>query len=407
MRSIVFVLLWCMVFVIPWEVWGSVPRLGTLVRLVGYVAVVAAFISVATRLSVRRLPLAFLALILFVGWNFMSAFWAVNPQVAMRTCVTYAMLLLFAWMIWEFCPSYEQQLGLMRAYILGSVVSLVALYWSYFFGEISFQAKYVRYTGGGLNPNNLSLLLALSVPIAVYLASRSSPRLKFLRWAYWAFIPADVTGVFLTGSRGGVTAMTVGIILTLVVAPLGKWRFKLMFIVCVVAASVLIPKLVSSCLLERVGEGIHSHSFANRLEIWQKGFECWLEHPAIGVGAQGYSWAATGTLQRPGQVAHNTFLQVLVDLGVVGLALYALCAALLLRCIWLMPRTECFLWLTVFAVWATGAMASSIGYHKYTWLVFALIFSQSSALCNGVPMHRQPLLYWRYVRDRRAPPEDT
>jgi len=52
-----------------------------------------------------------------------------------------------------------------------------------------------------------------------------------------------------------------------------------------------------------------------RYDLWQRAFEMWRESPILGIGLQEY-------LRREQMVVHNTYLQVLTETGIVGLALY-------------------------------------------------------------------------------------
>jgi hypothetical protein len=66
-----------------------------------------------------------------------------------------------------------------------------------------------------------------------------------------------------------------------------------------------------------------------RPELWADGLGLWLAHPVFGVGFAGYPlWGQTGA-RHP----HNYFVELLAELGIVGLVLGGLLAILAIRCV--------------------------------------------------------------------------
>ena len=72
-------------------------------------------------------------------------------------------------------------------------------------------------------------------------------------------------------------------------------------------------------------------------------------------------------------VAHNTFLSVLVELGVGGALLLAGLLGCLFYCASRMRYMERCLWIILLLTWAIGGSTLTWEYHKPTWLLFALL----------------------------------
>jgi len=71
--------------------------------------------------------------------------------------------------------------------------------------------------------------------------------------------------------------------------------------------------------------------------------------------------------------AHNTFLSVLVELGVAGaLLLLALLASLYYSAL-RMPYVEKCFWIVLLTTWVVGVSALTWEYYKPTWLLFGLL----------------------------------
>jgi len=72
-------------------------------------------------------------------------------------------------------------------------------------------------------------------------------------------------------------------------------------------------------------------------------------------------------------VAHNSFLSVLVETGMVGLMLFGTLFVIAVVSTFYLPKLESNLWRTVLFIWFLGASALTYEHHKPTWLVLALI----------------------------------
>jgi type II secretory pathway pseudopilin PulG len=85
-----------------------------------------------------------------------------------------------------------------------------------------------------------------------------------------------------------------------------------------------------------------------------------------------------------GKLAHNSFLSVLVELGIVGLALFGIILSIALIEVVRQPKWDARFWLTMLAMWLVGASALTYEYRKATWLF--LSFAVASA---ALARHRE------------------
>jgi len=122
-------------------------------------------------------------------------------------------------------------------------------------------------------------------------------------------------------------------------------------------------------------------SLHGRTRIWKTGARVFRGHPVLGVGAGAYPeavrpWLGVPALAGHQYVAHNTFLSVLVESGLIGFALFALLLGALAAFVWIMPSAERGLWSVMLAVWALGTMTLTWEHRKPGWLLFALIMTE-------------------------------
>ena len=79
-----------------------------------------------------------------------------------------------------------------------------------------------------------------------------------------------------------------------------------------------------------------------------------------------------------GKVAHNSFLSVLVELGLVGFLLFALILTVVVIQAWNQPKWERRFWLTMLIVWTIGASTLTWEHRKTTWLFWGLLVASAA-----------------------------
>jgi O-antigen ligase len=77
-------------------------------------------------------------------------------------------------------------------------------------------------------------------------------------------------------------------------------------------------------------------------------------------------------------VAHNTFLSILAENGLIGFSIFLTFYGLLIVCIMKMPADLRKLWFVMISVWTIGVLTLTWEHRKPTWLLFALILAQAS-----------------------------
>lgn len=379
-ERIAWALLCLFVFTIPWEKSVWIHGVGTIARLLGIVAFLSGVVAVIHRRAIRPFNLALVVAGLFVAWSALTYGWSVDRAATFTRALTLAQLFAMVWLIWEFCRGPKRQHQLMAAYVLGAVAGSCIAFVRYIY---DLQTYYRRYAASGFDPNDFGLVLALSVPLALFLALRGS---GWKRWFWRAAVLTVITAVLLTASR---TAL----ITTFIALTFGLWTWRKSDVSQRVSCALLTAILMSGLFhfapehsrkrLATIPTEISRGSFHGRKQIWKSGVRAWRSHLIVGVGAGAYPEAVQPWLGRPTvpdfqYVAHNTFLSVLVECGVVGFAAYSLLLGALVLFVWMMPAPESALWGVMLAVWAAGVSTLTWEHYKPTWLIFALIMTEWS-----------------------------
>ena len=187
--------------------------------------------------------------------------------------------------------------------------------------------------------------------------------------------------------RSGIAGLAICIVLSLVGFRRIGWLTALGILLCIFLGWFLLPKIAVEQLYLRFGAESLARGADIREDLSVRGLETWQTNPIFGVGSGSY--IAASILAGGGtNVAHNTFISVLVENGLVGLGIFLSIGVMLLWLIWHMPARQRLLWITVLASLLPAWLAGSMEYQKNTWLIFALIITQAAALRSGKSQER-------------------
>jgi O-antigen ligase len=271
-------------------------------------------------------PAAAWILVFFVGWGVLSLTWAESPGNGLEALFRISLNAIFFMIVFTAVRTRGQAIGVLGAFLAGACLN--ALY-----GLINpvHVANTARFATSSSKPGELAAALVAGLVLGVALtgALKGKPGPRFL---VALAVPLCAVGILFTGSRGGLIALTVALAGFIVVG--AKWRGRIV----VLAAIVVIAGLgfytyaASPDLRDRVtsvGSG------SGRIDLWTVGWRMVEGDPVQGVGIGNFPVASPdyvlvpGTVARPeyvsykDKVAHNTYLELWAETGLVGLTLFA------------------------------------------------------------------------------------
>jgi O-antigen ligase len=371
-----FALLWLLVFAIPWEDAVTIPGFGTGTRLIGIPALILGVIAVIERGRVRHPGAGHVIMILFALWATVSYLWSVDPEETLVAASSYRQLLAMVWLIWELAPGLREQMLLLNAYVLGTFVSGIDTAYEFLSHH---EAAYQRYTGGGSNPNDLALLMALSIPASYYLLIQSK---GWMVWVYRLQLILAGTTILLSAARGGFLAGLVAfsIVPLIYQRSSGRRRIAALLTTALVICGGLAFLPASSWeRLSTIPDELREGTLTGRTLIWGAGLDVFREHPFLGVGAAGFRESVNRALSEE-IVAHNTFLSILVEEGVIGFSLFCTLLGVLALSVSAMPSLPRRFWIVILAVWVVGVSSLTWEIRKPTWFFFGLLMAQWASL---------------------------
>lgn len=172
------------------------------------------------------------------------------------------------------------------------------------------------------NSNATSNLNAISALFCIYFMKKSKKKIfPVISLVFAIFI------IIICESKQGMIAMVMGILLTIYLK--GNLRKKFNTIIIAIIVVIVLWELLMNVpsLYEIIGyrfEGFlgighavsKDGSTLNRNHLLKQAFDVWLSHPFVGVGFNNFP--VVQTVHSGYYYAHNNYLELLADLGIVG-----------------------------------------------------------------------------------------
>jgi O-antigen ligase len=311
-------------------------------KVAGGLLAVSWLATVASRKDARRAfvsshPYFFAILALFLTWVVLSLFWAEEPSRGLETASRYV-LSAFLFLIVFTAVRTRQHVR----WLLGAFVAASTLSGAYGLIVQPPATEEDRLAGTIGEPNQLAAVLVAGVVIALALAvvEKRNPLLRLVLLTAAALC---LLTTFLTLSRAGLIALVIAMFVAVIVA--GRWRAQVFAVAALVITTLVVffAFVATQHQRDRV-TSVGTGSTTGRSDIWTIGWRMVQAHPVNGVGVGQFQTSAVhyliapGTIQRSDliiekpKVAHNIYLHVLAEMGVVGLVGFVLILGFGLRC---------------------------------------------------------------------------
>jgi putative inorganic carbon (HCO3(-)) transporter len=266
-----------------------------------------------------------------VAWSILSAAWAQSRSTALVGASRYAQDLVLFPILYLGVRRLSDVRLVAAAFVAGALGS--SLY-GVLAGSTVDGSRLVGALG---DPNETAAVLAAAAVLAFCLGM-GERRSAVRRGIAFAAAALALLALVATASRGGLVALAATAIVGVVVA--GRWRRQMT--TAVAACAVLV-----ACwffLFAPASSRSHiTNTQSGRTTLWTVAGRAISANPVVGLGDDNFQVAAKQFLLQPGQTtaadqivtvsqpAHNVYLEIWADLGIVGLALFAGIVVLSLR----------------------------------------------------------------------------
>ncbi len=276
-------------------------------------------------------------LLAFLGWSAISIAWSQSTSGGVESVMRYALDAALIPIAYTAVRNRRDATYVFAAIVVGATIAAVSAILAPPAAE---SAVAGRATGTVGDPNELAaaLIVGLAVAMAFAVNRHFSARQRALAGVAAAFC---LIGILISLSRGGLIGLAAALLLAVVMG--GRWRGRVLAgggILALLAVGYF-AFFASLPAQERV-LNVSGGSGSGRLELWTVGLRMIEAHPINGVGTGQFQLSSVHYLLRPGlfesgtyilttpKVAHNTYLNIAAELGVVGGALFV---AILLFCL--------------------------------------------------------------------------
>ena len=262
-------------------------------------------------------------LVLFLGWAGLSLWWAPYKNPSVQWFISLLMYAVVIGIVLQGIQSSRQVRQVIMVVagmgLCEGVLGIVQYVW---LGE-------ARAKGTFFNPNFLATYEVVVLSILLGLLS-GIPRSEMKRWQrifLWSIVAVTFCAFMFSQSRGALLALVTAMTF------IGCYRFgkiALMILIVSLVAGVVIPNPLKQRMVDVATQDPYAFS---RVDIWKSSVERIADRPlGIGLGMYKYSsfqyrFPIESNIVRYGkraESAHNEYLQMAVELGVGGLAIFLL-----------------------------------------------------------------------------------
>ena len=349
---------------------GALP----LVKLFGLMAFASALLLLVLGQGKAFDPIFFLLMTLYVCWILFSFLWssmpvdyansqAINSQQSIKATVYF----------WVFCLLVFQLIGNARqvhwaifSFIAGaSYLALLAL------ADYSPSSTTVRFQLVGMDANEMAVLLATAAGLAIYLLF--SARQWWFHLLSIAYLPLGILVIFATGSRTGFVTLLLALLALIPLFIRAQIFSKLILIAVAGIAMAVVIQSIPAKTLDRLfssGTELSQGTLSERSITWKNALIEWQKKPLAGHGLG--SFRKVINKHNVDYTAHNSFVSIAVEQGIIGLGLYLLMIVYLLIRLLVAMSAAHWIFLTILLIVLAGQMTLTLHEDIYLWFVYTL-----------------------------------
>lgn len=338
---------------------------------------------------------------LFFSFLCLSYFWSLTPEYALDALKTLFVITMVLWLLSCMIQNEKDLVQLLKIIMYAIVFNGVYILLNTDFSLIGKSQIGLDTLGLEWNSNTIGNMMSFATLIALTLI-KNKP--KHIRILYFAIIVFTVLITLFTGSRKSVFFVLFGYALFTVLASKNKRTIAFVKVVLILLLSYLaimnIPQLYhflgsrfEGLMAGLTGKGVVDASTHLRMSYINYGITWFGERPFGGYGINNYQTLLGSEIGR-NTYAHNNYIELLVDVGVIGAAIYYSAYAYILKNIYkpaLIHKEQIPVFIVVMTV---TILVSQYGYVTYSDFLSNLILCIGFAIIKVKGTNEQ----WKTVR---------
>ena len=300
----------------------NIGRLGSLLKIV---AVLPIFFGLSNFKIKKSKVLLFQTL--FVIYASLSIIWTVNFDMSLSRAISYIELLILLYSASCFSFESDETEIIKKSMVWGSrfTAIIVLLFGTFVYGRLVLR--------GVINedPNYLCAYFSFGTIFALQKIINKSKRIDILTGIFEVLLYLSI--IFFTGSRGGLIAISASIAFYFIAILGSKSKKKVVGIVIAFMSVILFCNVIIDYLPTELSarfsiNDVVSSGGSGRTELWEQGIDVFSRSTflrrMVGNGTATTMYIFSYYQYSRVNVVHNMFLEVLLELGVLGLILYAI-----------------------------------------------------------------------------------
>jgi len=258
---------------------------------------------------------------------YLSIYWSSNTNLTIRRAIAITLTQIFG--IYIGCTfTWEKLLKLFQ--IAFSISSSLSLFFIIFMPGISTDPTFKNaFRGVFLHKNSLGIFMSVSILIWLFsLYGAINEKKKFAIILYSGFLLLSALLLLLSQSKTSFVVLLITIIVIFLVRSMFSKKYGLVLlniaIFFILIASLSFTKNFDS-FLTVLGK---DSTLTGRVPLWSLTWEYFLQKPLLGFGYSGFWSTPNGGASYIAEVlflspnAHNGYLDILINLGIVGILLF-------------------------------------------------------------------------------------
>jgi len=232
------------------------------------------------------------------------------------------LFMFFAYAAASFMKTKKRLITFALAYGLGIFFTLIfgSFYVTSQGGEVA------QFAGGFMNPNALGVFALTAVWLNLFVIFMPKQKAWIRITAILLVLTALVT-ILRSISRGTMLALCVGIMCMVFFMPNVKRKLQIIIFVCVLGVGIFlaIPDYLARDIYARVNlDQVKEKGGSYRLAVWSEYLSHYPKYVLMGVGRRRSTTVIQDSAPQilKGRVTHSTYLEMLVEFGILGFLLF-------------------------------------------------------------------------------------
>jgi len=278
--------------------------------------------------SLFKIELSTILIALFIAWSFISFFWSIYIDVSLVSLISLVSCgILFVVVVKDFSNIDKIKRLLLSICLSGLLISLLIVSNKIFniksLNSLSFRL---------VNSNFLCSYLGLLLPVCLSLIVISKLKVRLVSIVSFLFI---FYTVLMTRDRGGWLQIFVGLVAFIIFLSLNgmirkKSLFASIFILSIWLIGIFGARDVIAKFIPKTPNIASEATVSQRISVWNSTISLIKEHPIRGTGLGtfqiAYPQKRNKDIHNLVEYAHNSYLQLIQELGLVGFLLFVLLA---------------------------------------------------------------------------------